>query len=976
MRIAIGVLVIALTTVSSAKPRVALPTLTCETGDGKVSLAIEAVRVHTLIRGHLARTTYEITFRNDLDRDLDGQFSFPLPPDAEVSDIGLYFDGVLRHAVAVERVQARAAYEETVHRRVDPALAEWGASTRAFRFRVYPIPARGTKAVHLAYDQDIANAPYELDLRHGLTQTAVALTVDSDAPVERDGPAYVRVARGDSEVALAAWSASERMWYYSAPPRIRSTAAVLPPAAAVTLLYDVSSSAIQRDDDALREFLRAFLGQQRAGVRVTVVPFHVGVDPAFETDAIALDQRLRELPHAGATNLVSLLERLPAIAANAPADSRILLVTDGMHTIGDTRSLARAIDALPRFARPLAIVNASPSADDTILARLAAATGGSLADLTRTRAADAATASMRLPRRTTVTSFGHGIRQVLPESMTLAADITATLHARGLQPLSWLPVTVGDVRRDLMVRERSSDEERDLVRRSWARAALRELLERNAPAAEVLAHGLRFRQLTPHTSLLVLDTWQDYEAYGIPLPPEVRAQKARDLARYETERQRSNAPAFLLARSGGDDTDDAEFHPVGWFIRGIVTDGTGPLPGVTVEMLVDDARATTTVTDVQGRFWITARRAPPRFVLRSMLEGFEMATLSFPRGAAKGAMFELVMRVASIAESITVTAEAPAIDSAATQVSISHSASLVRPTAEALTDPLLVEIAGGGDLEERFARIAAVVERLRTLPSIDDRFRAYVAARSAIGGDKYFQAHAALALHADAPELAVRALTDLAEAWPDDAPTLRLIGRVLDGWGYGDLARLLFERALELSPRETQTWRELLLLAAKEQRTGDLRELERRFATAKRDARMEQTETALETELKRAGNDRRVDEAAELQVEVMWDTNYTDIDLHVTEPSGEVVSYQHVRSKQGGTLHDDVTSGFGPETYTLPRMESGTYEIALDYYSNDDTRLGAQALAHVIVYVRGERRDFFVALTGDGHRVVVARVTK
>ncbi|HEX6097099.1 MAG TPA: VIT domain-containing protein [Thermoanaerobaculia bacterium] len=942
MRIAIGVLVVALTAATSAaKPRVALPALTSQTGDGKVSLAIDALRVHALIRGHLARTTYEVTFRNDLDRDLDGQFSFPLPPDAEVSDVGLYFDGVLRHAVAVERVQARAAYEETVHRRVDPALAEWGASTRAFRFRVYPIPARGTKVVHIAYDQDITNAPYELDLRHGLPQTAVALTVDSDAPVERDGPAYVRVVRTDSEVALAVWSASERMWYYSAPPRIRSTAAVLPPAAAVTLLYDVSSSAVQRDDDALREFLRAFLALQRAGVRVTVVPFHVGVEPGFETDAIALDQRLRELPHAGATNLISLLERLPAIAASAPADSRIVLVTDGMHTIGDSRSLARAIDALPRFARPLAIVNASPSADDTILARLAAATGGALADLTRTGAADAATASMRLPRRTTVTSFGHGIRQVLPESLTLAADTTATLHARGLQPLSWLPVTVGDARRDLMVRELSSDEERDLVRRSWARAALRELLERNAPAAEVLAHGLRFRQLTPQTSLLVLDTWQDYDAYGIPLPPELRAQKARDLARYEAERQRSNAPG-LLVRGGVDTTDDAQFHPVGWFIRGIVTDATAPLPGVTVEMLVNDARAAVTVTDAMGRFWITARRAPPRFVLRSMLEGLETATLSFPRGAPKGAMVELVMRVASVSESITVTAEAPAIDSAATQVSIGSSASLVRPTAAALADPLLAQIDGAADIGERFERIAAAVEHMRSLSSAGDRFRYYVAARSAIGGDKYFQAHAALAMHADAPELAVRALTDLAEAWPDDAPTLRLIGRVLDGWGHGQLARLLFERALELSPRETQTEREMLLLTAKEQR----------------------------------GEDRRIDEKAELQVEVMWDTNYTDIDLHVTEPSGEVVSYQHRVSKQGGTLHEDITSGFGPETYTLPRMEAGTYEIALDYYSGDDSRLGLEALAHVIVYVRGERRDFFVALTGDKDNVVVARVSR
>jgi tetratricopeptide (TPR) repeat protein len=277
---------------------------------------------------------------------------------------------------------------------------------------------------------------------------------------------------------------------------------------------------------------------------------------------------------------------------------------------------------------------------------------------------------------------------------------------------------------------------------------------------------------------------------------------------------------------------------------------------------------------------------------------------------------------------------------------------------------------------ERLQRITAVIAKLRSLQSTDERFRYYIAARSAIGGDKYFQAEAALAMHADAPELAVRALTDLAEAYPDDAPTLRLLGRVLDGWGFGDLARLLFERALESSPRETQTWRELMLLAAKEDRSDDFAELQKRYSAAERDERMQQTEVSLNFEMQRRGRDRRIDDSSELQVEVMWDVNYTDIDLHVLEPSGEEVSYSQLTSKRGGRLHDDVTSGFGPETYTLPRMDPGTYEIALEYYAHDDSRLGMQCLVHVIVYVRGERRDFFVPLTGEQERVVVTRVSR
>src|SRR6185369_12907418 len=93
----------------------------------------------------------------------------------------------LRHAVAVERTVAKTAYEETVHRRVDPALAEWSSSSRAFHFRVYPIPAHGTKLVHIAYDQELTSSPYELDLRYGTTIKDFELTIDGDARVDSDG---------------------------------------------------------------------------------------------------------------------------------------------------------------------------------------------------------------------------------------------------------------------------------------------------------------------------------------------------------------------------------------------------------------------------------------------------------------------------------------------------------------------------------------------------------------------------------------------------------------------------------------------------------------------------------------------------------------------------------------------------------------------------------------------------------------------
>src|SRR5689334_7327820 len=86
--------ILAITPAYAASQHAAIPALTVPQGDdGTASLALEAVEIHVLLRGHLARTTYDLTYRNAIDRELDGDFAFPLPPDAEVSDLGLYFGG-------------------------------------------------------------------------------------------------------------------------------------------------------------------------------------------------------------------------------------------------------------------------------------------------------------------------------------------------------------------------------------------------------------------------------------------------------------------------------------------------------------------------------------------------------------------------------------------------------------------------------------------------------------------------------------------------------------------------------------------------------------------------------------------------------------------------------------------------------------------------------------------------------------------
>jgi uncharacterized protein YfaP (DUF2135 family) len=115
----------------------------------------------------------------------------------------------------------------------------------------------------------------------------------------------------------------------------------------------------------------------------------------------------------------------------------------------------------------------------------------------------------------------------------------------------------------------------------------------------------------------------------------------------------------------------------------------------------------------------------------------------------------------------------------------------------------------------------------------------------------------------------------------------------------------------------------------------------------------------------------------DLQVLLFWDTDKTDVDLHVTEPGGEVVNYTHTVSEQtGGRLDRDDTDGYGPEIYSLGSAPSGTYTIEAHYFGDRDT---GQSSATVIVVAREgtdeERRwRFEVPLTRQGEKVTLAKI--
>ncbi|MBW7984890.1 DUF2135 domain-containing protein [Enterobacillus tribolii] len=102
--------------------------------------------------------------------------------------------------------------------------------------------------------------------------------------------------------------------------------------------------------------------------------------------------------------------------------------------------------------------------------------------------------------------------------------------------------------------------------------------------------------------------------------------------------------------------------------------------------------------------------------------------------------------------------------------------------------------------------------------------------------------------------------------------------------------------------------------------------------------------------------------SSRLRVVLSWDTDDTDLDLHVVTPDGEHAWYGKRNLDNGGALDIDVTTGYGPEMFATPTPLRGKYLVYVNYYGGR----GEQELttAHLSVITEegtlNEKQETFV----------------
>ena len=966
--------------------------------DGQ-ELVIEELNVRAAVQGVFSLTEMEIVFRNPHGRRMEGRFSAVLPEGATVSRFAKEVNGRLMEGEVVERLRANRVYAEILHQMRDPALLEQDQGNR-FSARIFPIEANTTVRVVLGYtrllQQEGGVRTFRVPLR-GLPRIGMMRLTANVQPLPHEQLAGSSVPQGSrmTDGGVLAWE-NERFtptedlefrWtpradapreyllraggYYLAG--VRPDVAPAPPADAGTrwvFFIDTSASSAEGMDHrlaALRAVLAALPGRS-----VELVAFDQGVRPLGTFTPREAAERVSGLVRArgllGGTDLHGALVDVAARAARQ-RDARFVLVSDGAATVGQTSpaELFRPLDRLPAGTRLSALVLGGREDGSTL--RPITEGRGRIVRVPFTErmeqgARDAA-ARLALPPGRVME-----VRDAAAETVhaTGAGDVLAggeVLVLGRLREGEDTRLAVGGVRLGAAA---SLDPERfgPLLVREFYRAHLERLQEeerfadgdeaRRRLAGEQVRLSLEHRVMVPRTTMLVLETEQDYARFGVDRTAlsQILTVGPRGIERLDRD------PSALLALADTAARDEQPAEPSPDEPASAGEEDAGEEEEAEAAVDGDTFSASGQAGGVAGR--VTASVVPPQEEGSAAPPPPPPAPPPPPPPPPPPSMqrLEPPPAVSAAAENVTVTGTSPATSAAPPSA----------PAAEAAPPrPSLPPWVGArrfrpGEADSLRARLAANPRDRALYNQLSEALAESgewselrdVAFRWQPMDPDNPQVYESLALashNLGRREEAYRATGSLVEVAPGKPEMLQRAALLL--WRIGERGawEAPARRAVEMRPDLPNPYRTLALLLWQAGRMEEAAEVLERalgmpidgwYGNAAGVVRDElgyvyrawmRAQPGRAPEIRRRAQQHGVDLARtdRLRITMTWDTDGNDVDLHVVDPEASHVYFGDKAARSGIELLQDITQGFGPEVVRTDRVIPGAYHVGVKYYA-------------------------------------------
>lgn len=909
------------TQVSTARPLI-------ETIKGEQAIELQSLKIESNISGGLAETRVRMTFYNPNNRALEGNLQFPLLDGQQITAFALDINGKLRQAVPVEKAKGRQVFEEIERRGVDPGLLE-NTQGNNFKLRIYPIAAKGVRTVELRYSESLNRInndwlytlpmgfgnnlkDFELSLKTNGTNKApkvvgsfnelrfkrnakrfeALVTKNNFSP---SGTLTLQIPASDKPQTYTQSFDGQSYFLADIPVSSGRQDRTLP--TIIGLLWDSSGSGANRNHDLEFNLLdRYFKKTGNLEVRLTRLRDRAEATETYRIkngDWSALKMNLQNTVYDGASAL-SEWKVLNDVR-------EYLLFSDGLSNYGNAPFPELA------YSQRLYAINSAASADATRLSALAEKTGGRYITL-QTASLEQASQALLTEGIHLESLNGQGLTD-LEFSSRDPQDGLLRIAGRLLNQEAKLALVLsqGGKQSTLDLSINNDSAEHPLAANLWASYRLRTLdTNHELNRAAIRRIGESFGLPTRETSLIVLETVEDYVRYEIAPPEELRADYAQKISERDDERK-ENRDEHLQ------EIVESFEEKYQWWNK-VFPKSAPPEPKQIAE-----------IASNQDRRQRVSGEPPP----------------SLARAAP----------VATLAEPMPQTA--PMADAAAPAESFAESKELesILVTGSRImrvdTEEVSSSNFNGTIALKKWTSDAPYIARMKATTK-DSIYVVYLDEKPAyLQSSAFFLDAADMLLEKNQRDLALRVLSNLAEMDLENRHVLRILGYRLMQANAPELAVPVFEKVKLLAEEEPQSLRDLgLALAATQQ---DQKAIEQLYEVVLRpwDDRFAEIELIALAELNAiiatskqkldvSDMDKRLIKSMPLDLRVIltWDADNSDMDLWVTDPNGEKCDYSHQRTYQGGRMSDDFTGGYGPEEFSLRKAKPGKYKIEVNFYGN------------------------------------------
>ena len=919
-----------------------IPTLQIK-GPEKEQVRLTSLQMTTYLENGFARTRYDLVFENPHERELEAEFEFPLQANQTITRFELEVNGELRPAVAVEKQQARIAYEATIRRGVDPGLLE-KVEGNVFKMRVYPLLPKAPKRMRIevcsVLEQDATTAYFRLPLK---TTQALALFKFRAIEFRNGQPNVLKQIQSRQKPLNQSISLQQKLngntglqvdqvgkyQYLNTNLSLPRKYARKKAPKCLTVCWDASSSRSAADLKQEYRLLENYLKWIKNGKLELIFFAHQVLDrqrlKVVNGEVKGLSALFKKLQYDGASSLSSL-------SFGQFAGDEILLFTDGLQTLG---SLDNKLGKAPIYP-----INSSELADRGLLRHLALQSNGTVLDLRSQSAAQA----LQLLKRTYLKFVGFkeqvkGLEyyhtNLDPSNERLMLSIKAPKEVKrltaqfGLDPLHVLAANKIDLKSFKLSKSGRTQYKR------WALAKLESLEEQPvANKKQICTLSLKHQLVSSASSLLVLDSLSDYLTYRIVPPPSLRKayfkalpelQKQEVVSKVKMEKSHlrrikkewKDYQSWYWKKPKKEKKPKQEIETGEEIETGTAVEASPPPPP---PIAAEQDGQTTQANSIS----ITTTT-----VLGST--SYSWSSFDSGRDLSLSSGYGTFATTVSYNANTTVASNSPA------------------PGATLAVAPWNPKV--------------PYLKSLRSVP-LEQAYERYLNLKDKYAAQPSFYIDVCdFFIQKKEPKIAVRVLSNLAEMQLKDAALLRVLAQKLVQLKSYKMAIGILKSVIELRPEEPQSYRDYGLALAQMGKYNEAVRQLYKVVQKPYDGRFEGIHLIALNEMNHliAQHPKEIDTKdipayflvqlpMDIRIVLNWDADNTDVDLWVTEPNQEKCMYSYKLTSNGGRISNDFTQGYGPEEYLIRNAPKGTYQIQAHYFGNHRPTLSGKAILTVQFY--------------------------